>query len=205
MNDMIGRRRLLGLLAAGAGLLARRIEAQETRPGAADPLSRPGVVGAPRRVVDSVQNDPQVVGVERRLRCPCPCGLDVFTCRTTDFSCTYSPARHDEVVALFREGKTPEEVIAAFVDRYGEEALMAPKPEGFGIVGYLLPGAAILTGASLLGWYILRRSRLRAAAAEMAASTAAAPVPVPDLPTADAREAAEDVARLQRALRDLET
>lgn len=201
MTGPIDRRRVLGVLAAG--LLARRLDAQQ--PGAADPLPRPGVVGAPRRVVDSVQNDPQIVAVERRLRCPCPCGLDVFTCRTTDFTCTYSPARHDEVVALFREGKTPEEVVATFVDRYGEEALMAPKPEGFGIVGYLLPGAAILTGASLLGWYILRRSRLRRAAAGAVAVSDVSPAPAPDIAGAADRETAQDVDRLQRALRDLET
>lgn len=198
------RRQLLGLIAVGA--LTRRLDAGTAQtPGAADPLPRPGVVGAPRRVVDSVQNDPAVVGVERRLRCPCPCGLDVFTCRTTDFTCTYSPARHDEVVALFREGKSPEEVVAAFVDRYGEEALMAPKATGFGVVGYLLPGAAILTGASLLGWYILRRSRLRAARVEMAAASAGSLGLAPDIAGGDDRQSAEEVARLQRALRDLET
>ena len=198
------RRQLLGLIAVGA--LTRRLEAGSAQtPRAADPPPRPGGGGAARRGVESVQNGPAVFGVGRRLRCPCPWGLDVFTCRTTDFTCTYSPARHDEVVALFREGKSPEEVVAAFVDRYGEEALMAPKAAGFGIVGYLLPGAAILTGASLLGWYILRRSRLRAARAEMVAASAGALDLTSDLAVADDRQSPEEVARLQRALRDLET
>ena len=47
---------------------------------------------------------------------------------------------------LLREGKTSEAVIAAFVDKYGEKILMAPKPEGFNLAGYVVPGAAILAG-----------------------------------------------------------
>ncbi|MHB1326699.1 MAG: cytochrome c-type biogenesis protein CcmH [Gemmatimonadales bacterium] len=203
MTTPIDRRALLGLVAAA--VVARRTTAQQpVSPGAADPLPRPGVVGAPRRVVDSAQNDPVVVGIEKRLRCPCPCGLDVFVCRTTDFTCTYSPARHDEILGMLQGGMSAEEVVAAFVEQYGEEALMAPKAEGFGVVGYLLPGAAIVGAGSLLGWYISRRSKLRALAA------GAGPTSIvdgqPPLPAVEhaATEPADEMMRLRRALRDLD-
>ena len=39
-----------------------------------------------------------------KLACNCGCTLDVFTCRTTDFSCTYSPQLHREVLALRNRG-----------------------------------------------------------------------------------------------------
>src|SRR5690348_18097192 len=43
------------------------------------------------------------------FRSNCGCTLDVFTCRTTDFSCTYSPRLHREVLALRASGKRSEE------------------------------------------------------------------------------------------------
>lgn len=164
--------------------------------GAADPLQRPDWVGGTRRVVGDLQNDPVVVGVERRLRCTCPCGLDIFTCRTTDFTCTYSPALHDEVVALVQDGNRADEVVAAFVAKYGEQILLAPKATGFGVLGYVVPSAAILGIGGLLAWVLVRRSqRMRVAAA--------VPVPVqapaPRATTAAARD------RVERALEDLET
>ena len=49
--------------------------------------------------------------VEQKLGCTCGCTLDIFTCRTTDFTCTYSPALHREVIALASEGKTEQQII----------------------------------------------------------------------------------------------
>ena len=164
--------------------------------GAADPLQRPDWVGGTRRVVGDLQNDPVVVGAERRLRCTCPCGLDIFTCRTTDFSCTYSPALHDEVVALVREGKRADEVVAAFVAKYGEQILLAPKAAGFGVVGYLLPSAAILGVGGLLAWVLVRRSQRMQVVAVVSQPV---PVATPRVTTPAARD------RVERALEDLET
>ncbi|MBM4188585.1 MAG: cytochrome c-type biogenesis protein CcmH [Gemmatimonadetes bacterium] len=186
---MIGRRAWLAAMGVG--------QPEDTSTtGAADPLQRPDWVDGRRRVVSEYQNDPLVVGVERRLRCTCPCGLDIFTCRTTDFTCTYSPALHDEVVALVREGKTADEIIAAFVAKHGESILLAPKATGFGVLGYALPGAAILTVGGLLAWVLVRRAKLRAQA----------PVQVENPATPRAAPVLSDRERdqVERALRDLE-
>ena len=43
---------------------------------------------------------PQRDELEHHIRCQCGCTLDVFTCRTTDFSCQVSPAMHRDVMAL---------------------------------------------------------------------------------------------------------
>ena len=111
--------------------------------GARGTLRDPSVVGRPRRPTDAGENNAEIQAIEQRLACNCGCTLDVFTCRTTDFSCTYSPALHREVLALRDKGKTAQEVLDAFVAKYGEKALMAPKPQGFNLAGYLLPGALI--------------------------------------------------------------
>lgn len=45
-----------------------------------------------------------------------------------------------------RAGRTPDEVRAYFVDKYGEWILLAPKAEGFNLVVYLVPILAIVVG-----------------------------------------------------------
>ncbi len=123
-----------------------------------DPLYDPSVVQE-RALTTAADNDPVVQAVERRLKCTCGCNLDIYICRTTDFTCSYSPVLHREVVALLAAGASPDAVVAAFVDKYGESTLMAPPPQGFNLAGYLLPGVLVTAVGLLLAWVIARRSR----------------------------------------------
>jgi cytochrome c-type biogenesis protein CcmH/NrfF len=157
---------------------------------AGDPLFRPDLVQE-RAVASAADNDPVVKGVERRLKCTCGCNLDIYTCRTTDFTCTYSPQLHQEVLALHASGKSPDEVVTAFVAKYGEQVLMAPIPRGFNLAGYLVPGAAVTVAGATLAFFLLRRSRRLA---EVAAATSAPP------PATRDSASQEDSERLRRAL-----
>lgn len=157
---------------------------------AADPLFRPDLVQE-RAVATASDNDPEVKEVEHRLKCTCGCNLDIYTCRTTDFTCTYSPELHKEVLALRAAGKNPDEVVAAFVGKYGEQVLMAPIPRGFNLAGYLVPGMAVALASATLAFLLLRRSRRLA---EVAASIPVAPPPAQDAASPENSE------RLRRAL-----
>src|SRR4026208_2470401 len=120
-----------------------------------------------RGPADADEKAAEIQAIETRLACSCGCTLDVFTCRTTDFTCTYSPQLHREVVELDRAGKTAQEILDAFVAKYGEKALMAPKPEGSNLWGYLRPGSAILVaGGALVA--VLSRRRVAVADATVA-------------------------------------
>jgi cytochrome c-type biogenesis protein CcmH/NrfF len=121
----------------------------------------PNAVGRASTPLGPLDNDPGVVAIERRLRCTCGCTLDVYTCRTTDFSCTYSPAMHQVVVTQVQQGAKPEQIVQAFVDRYGETVLMAPVARGFNLAGYLVPGLTISAlGLALIAWLTRRRGEL---------------------------------------------
>ncbi len=62
------------------------------------------------------------------------------------------------MLALKRDGLTAQQVLDAFVAKYGEKALMAPKPRGFmNLTGYLLPSAVILAAGAALMAVIARR------------------------------------------------
>ena len=86
-----------------------------------------------------------------------------------------------------------------------EKALMAPKPEGFNLWGYLLPGSAILLAGGALAAFISRR-KVAVAQAEAAPAPASPSLTVSDEPTAPPRAQAtpEELDRLRRALAEVE-
>src|SRR5580765_6950145 len=116
---MTSRRGFLGTV--GVGFLSVIQTGQEP-----DQVYDPSRAGRPREPTTAADNDAAIQAVEKKLKCSCGCGLDIYTCRTTDFTCTYSPALHKEVLRLTGQGKTAQQVIDAFVAQYGQEALMAP-------------------------------------------------------------------------------
>lgn len=159
---MISRRGFLGLAAAGAVPVVLGAQdttqagLQDTTQGA-DRLRDPYGVGQPRAALTELDNDPVVIAIERRLRCTCGCTLDIYTCRTTDFTCTFSPELHKEVMAMRAAGQEPEAILQVFVAREGEAILMAPPAEGFNVAGYIVPGLVMLTGALGLAAWVSRR------------------------------------------------
>ena len=127
-------------------------------------LMDPERAGRLQTRVTKYENDPFVVDVEGKIRCTCGCNLSVYTCRTTDFTCTTSPAMHQRVIELVQQGKSAQEILDAFVAQYGESVLMAPPREGFNILGYVVPGILITLVGGALAWVMIRKTRLRAAA-----------------------------------------
>ena len=79
------------------------------------------------------------------------------------------------------------------VEKYGEKVLMAPKPEGFNIAGYVLPTLVVLMVAGIMVVLLRRRIRITAAAtsAGMPAGAAAGTIAAPPA-------SAEELARLER-------
>ena len=182
-------------LRAGAGLMVTPALASQDSlagRGTVGTLRDPSVVGRPRAPTDPEENAAAIQAIELRLACNCGCTLDVFTCRTTDFSCSYSPKLHREVLALRNQGMSAQQVLDAFVEKYGEKALMAPKPKGFNLAGYLVPGVAIATAAAAL---VLLISRRRTAVASTGGA-AGAPGDVQGTP--------EELERLRHALSEVD-
>ncbi len=99
--------------------------------------------------------------LEHQIHCQCGCNLDVYTCRTTDFSCSVSPAMHADVMGLVAGGYGAPEILNAFRAAYGEKVLMAPMRSGFNLVGYTMPFIALGTGAVVVA-ALLKRWKSRA-------------------------------------------
>jgi cytochrome c-type biogenesis protein CcmH len=144
----------------------------------------------PKRDARVSMTDDERDALEHGIRCQCGCTLDVYTCRTTDFSCQVSPAMHRDVISLVEGGYSAQEILDAFVSTYGEKALMAPKREGFNLAGYIVPFAALGAGMAAL-LVVLRKMQGRTSAAGAARGAAPAAVQASD----------DELSRLQAAIR----
>lgn len=181
------------IAAVPAPLLGRQEGGRQVPDSQVLRLMDPSRAGRPRTRVTDYENDPFIIGIEEQLRCTCGCNLSVYTCRTTDFTCTVSPAMHREVIALVEQDKTAQEILDDFVARHGEVVLMAPRKEGFNIAGYVVPGIAITLVGGTMAWILVRRT---------ARTTATTPGAVTVEPAADLDP--EDAERLAAELRELE-
>lgn len=205
---IISRRAVLaalgGLLAGGAVPGRLRGQQGEVLPGDGETgrLRDPRSAGGSLLPVTHRDNDPFVTGIEKRIQCTCGCTLDVYTCRTTDFTCTYSPGMHKEVLALEDQGKTADEIVAAFVAKYGEKVLMAPRPVGFNIAGYVVPGLTILLVGGVMFAILRQRTRMLEVARAEARKKAPPMPPGASRAVAAAPPASSDeLARLERELK----
>ncbi len=100
------------------------------------------VAPAPGRAADLTPQQQ----VESRLLCHCGCaGLTVRTC-----TCGTADAIRGEIGERLARGESPEQVVDAFVARFGEQVLPAPTKQGFNLVGWVTPFAALLLAGSVL-------------------------------------------------------
>ena len=157
---------------------------------AALPVRLPPKPNAKPSMTDQQRDD-----LEHRIHCQCGCTLSVFICRTTDFSCQVSPAMHRDVIELVKGGYSAQEIIDAFVNVYGERALMAPKTSGFHLLAWVMPGTALVVGGVALAMLLRRwgkRSQERANAAKTSTFVAT---------RGETDATAEELARLEAAVR----
>ena len=180
-----------GFLVAAAATLGAVVQDSLAGSGPAGKVADPASAGRALGPTTPGDTDAAIQVIEKQLRCSCGCGLDIYTCRTTDFTCTYSPALHKQVLDLAASGQTGQEIIAAFVAQYGQQALMAPPKRGFNLAGYFVPSIAVLIAAAFLIRTLRRWTR--AAAADAASATPASALGVDASP-----------AELERLRRELE-
>jgi cytochrome c-type biogenesis protein CcmH len=104
------------------------------------------------RVLFALQQSPADSALEARttavasgLRCPVCQGMSIQD----------SPSElSQQMRAIVREqlaaGKTPEEVRAYFISKYGEWILLEPEPRGFNLVVYGLPVLIVVGGIATI-------------------------------------------------------
>ncbi len=95
--------------------------------------------------------------VEEALTCQCGCGLTVHSCNHT--TCSFAIPVRNEIADALAAGTPGEEIIASYVDKYGEKILSSPTPEGFNLLAWFMPYAALIVGGILIVVVIRRWQR----------------------------------------------
>ena len=95
--------------------------------------------------------DAQTTAVAAQLRCPVCQGLSI-----QDSPSELSQQMRNLVKEQLAAGKSPEEVMAYFVSKYGEWILLAPRARGFNLVAYGLPAVLFLSGLGFIAWIVRR-------------------------------------------------
>ena len=190
-RDKMPRVKGIGTMVLVLAALASCQLAAQTPPDSVGRLWNPNAVQQRDRAGER-ENDTTVKAIEGRLRCTCGCNLDVYICRTTDFTCATSPAMHRVVLARLDSGMTAEQVVAAFERQYGQAVLMAPPRRGFNWTAYIMPFVGFGVGLGLVVG--LMRRWMRSRPLQQAESLGAGP----------ARPGAASDAELERLKRELE-
>ena len=135
---------LVVLLAQGAQGQAQEPVQEQGHESPSLPDSPTAGAGVGASVAET-QLDRDVRSVAAELRCPVCQGLSL-----ADSPSELSQEMKDVIHAQLAEGKSPEEVKAYFVSKYGEWILMEPKAEGFNLAVYVLPVLALLGGGAFV-------------------------------------------------------
>ena len=127
--------------------------------GGANPLSMEhtllvaSVSQSAQQVSDSAL-DARTSAVAEELRCPVCQGVSI-----QESPSELAGQMRAVVKDQLRAGRSPDQVKAYFVSKYGEWILLEPKPKGFNLIVYVLPAAVILGGLGVIVFAVRRWTR----------------------------------------------
>lgn len=110
-----------------------------------------------------------VLRITDNMVCTCGCPPTIVS----DCSCGRAEEMIREVEGLLEAGKTEQEVFAFYESQFGAKVLAAPKPEGFNLVGWILPFFATLLGTAVVA-AVYRRLKHRPVAGAVETQQASA-------------------------------
>lgn len=109
-----------------------------------------GLLGSDRK-----DNDFNFREVAKDLRCPTCTGLSVL-----ESDASFSNQIKDQVHEQMKLGKSKDEILKYFTERYGPWILREPPKEGFNLVAWGVP-IALLIGGPILIWLLIWRRRVQ--------------------------------------------
>jgi cytochrome c-type biogenesis protein CcmH len=86
--------------------------------------------------------------VSEGLTCQCGCGLTVANCNHPQ--CEFSVPVRLQIEQMIGRGMGRGEIIAFFRAKYGEKILSAPTTEGFNLLAWIMPFAAVFAGCFII-------------------------------------------------------
>ena len=107
--------------------------------------------------------------VGAKLACLCGCNNTVADCQMIE--CHYASPARKRIAELQAAGRSDAQIIDEFIQKNGKQALAAPPAEGFNLLAWVMPFAAIGAGLGMI-WLFIRRFRGPAPSLEAPVDTA---------------------------------
>lgn len=139
----------------------------------------PAYAGHPPRTTEQ--------SVAEALTCQCGCGLTIANCDNP--KCSFAVPMRAKIAAMIKRGMGRAQIIAYFRSKYGEKILAVPTAQGFNLLAWTMPFAALFLGGALV---LVVMGRWRGTPSE----------PPPPVPPHDAKLDSELRERLERELRE---
>jgi cytochrome c-type biogenesis protein CcmH len=115
--------------------------------------------------------------IGEKLKCQCTQGGCAYTVGSCNMlHCHFREEVHDQMRADIAAGASDDTIIGKLKEKYGTLILAAPPAQGFNLMGWVMPFAALLLGLVVLRAVILRWRRPALAGGGMAGATSAAVV-----------------------------
>ncbi len=99
--------------------------------------------------------------VSEGLTCQCGCGLTIANCNHPN--CGFAVPLRREIQGMIDKGMSRDQILMYMRRKYGEKILSAPTTEGFNILAWVMPFAAIVAGGGMI---VLAMGRWRGAPPE---------------------------------------
>jgi cytochrome c-type biogenesis protein CcmH len=100
----------------------------------------------------SFAKDP-VADITRELICACGCGKVTYDCY-----CDLAKEWKDQITQDVAAGKTKSEVIASYVETYGDSVLATPQKSGLELSIWALPVVATISGTAVIYTYAKKKA-----------------------------------------------
>lgn len=91
--------------------------------------------------------------VGEHIKCQCGCGSTVATCNM--LHCHFREEIKPDIVAGLEAGLPVTTIVENLIATHGSELRTAPKAEGFGLVGWAMPFAALALGLLIAPFVVL--------------------------------------------------
>ncbi len=115
-------------------------------------VARPAAAQAPDAATEE-----EMYRIADKLNCPICQGQRLSECPIQ-----ICQEMRQEIVQRLQEGQQEEEIIQAFVDRYGVQVLNQPPIEGFNLLAWVIPFVGLVVVLVIGGWLLYQWSRRRA-------------------------------------------
>lgn len=80
----------------------------------------------------------------------CQCGCQMVLTACTHIECGSAVPMKAEVKEMIAKGMDKDQIITAFMQKYGEQVLAAPTKKGFNLTAWIAPFVALIVGAIAL-------------------------------------------------------